>query len=84
MFNLIASITILGLLYWGFIRGYFFRGIVWLFSVVGMTVAFNNIEALRSSPVIILNHSISWSEVISFIIVVAAIITTRIHKEGTV
>lgn len=82
MFNLIASITILGALYWGFIRGYIWRALMWIFSVYGMSEALNHIDALKSSPIIILGHPIEWSIVISFIIAALAIITTKINKEA--
>lgn len=82
MLDLIISGGVLAALYFLFIRGFFFRGVIWFFGNYGLSIFLERIIPSSANPVAtILNHPISWSITISFFIVVAAIITTRIKKE---
>ncbi len=80
MFDIIASITILSVLYFLFIRGFIYRWICWMFGVIGMYLTFNNIHILQRAPILIFDHQVQWSIIIAFIITLLAIITTKIKK----
>lgn len=85
MFDILASITILGALYYFFIRGFIFRAALWIFGFIGLNdFLHTHIHALTHTVMTILDHPIPWSLLISFTISILAIITTKVKKENNV
>ena len=83
MLDLIIGGGILTAIYLLFIRGYFFRFVLWIFGFVGLSDFLStHIHALTHSPLTILDHPVNWAIVISFFITLAAIITTKIKDKS--
>lgn len=83
MYDLIVSGGILAILYILFIRGYFFRGILWICGCCWLNdFLYTHIHPLTYAPMNIFDRPIPWSIIISFSITLAAIITTKVKKQG--
>lgn len=83
MYDLIVSGGILALLYILFIKGYWYRGVLWMFGFVGLNDFLQaHIHPLTHTAIIMFDHQVSYSLVIAFGITVAAILTTKVRKQG--
>ncbi len=81
MWDLLFGGIFLTALYYGLIKGYLFRGIMWIFGLYGLFIALDHISFLHDAPLIAFSHPLPWSFLISFIITLAAILTTRFSKK---
>lgn len=82
MLDLILGGGILTALYFLFIRGHFFRFLLWIFGAYGIHIfLYTHCHPLTETFMTILTHPFPWSIVIGFTICLLAIITTRLHKE---
>jgi len=82
MLDLIIGSGILAILYFLIVRGFLYRGIIWIFGFVGLSDFLSaHIHASAHAPMSVFDHPVQWSIIISFFITAAAIITTKIKKE---
>lgn len=81
MWDLLFGGLFLTALYYGLIRGYLFRGIMWLFGYYGLAITLDRATFLHDAPLVAFSHPLPWSFLISFAITLAAILTTRFSKK---
>lgn len=77
MYDILIGGSILAALYYLVLRGYLFRGIIWLFGFYGLAITLDRIPLFHQAPVLAFTHPVSWAYFISFFIALAAIITTK-------
>ena len=82
MYELIFGGSILASIYYFIYRGLIFRLIMWLWGYYGLALTLDRSQTLHQAPIIAFNYPVSWAYIISFIITLAAILTTKYTNKG--